>query len=111
MRATNYDASADESCSSCCTFPPKQGGVLFWSEDPNAISTCGTFTVTISNGKKTTITGFYNNPGPANCINQVGGYVLLDVGTYQYTVTRSLGCPGGNGTITVTEGCNLVKLD
>jgi hypothetical protein len=109
--ATNYDMNADQSCSGCCTFPPKQGGFLFWSEDPNAISTCGTFNITLNNGKQSTITGYYINPGPANCVNQVGGYFLLDVGTYQYTITRGKGCPGGSGTITVTEGCNKLKID
>lgn len=109
--AVNFDANAEQNCSSCCKYPPKQGGVLFWSEDPFAISTCGTFNITISNGKTTIIKGYYNNPGPLNCVNIIGGYVLLDVGTYQYTVTRSLGCPGGGGTITVNEGCNLFKLD
>jgi len=112
--ASNYNPDADRSCSNCCTYPPsppKQGGVLFWSEDPNAYSTCGAFIITLSNGKQSTITGYYINPGPQNCINQVGGYFLLDVGTYQYTITRSKGCVGGSGTITVVEGCNRFKID
>jgi len=109
--ATNYDIGADENCSACCTFPAKQGGVLFWSEDPNAITACGSIIITLSNGKQTTINGYYNNPGPINCVNQVGGYFLLDVGTYQYTITTSRGCQGGSGTITVIEGCNKFKID
>jgi hypothetical protein len=109
--ASNYDPNADLECNSCCTYKPKQGGVLFWSEDPFVIPSCGNVIVKLSNGQQTIITGYYNNPGPSNCVNQVGGYVLMDVGTYNYTVTTSRGCTGGSGTITVTEGCNIFKID
>ena len=109
--ATNYNPNADVECNSCCTYKPKQGGVLFWSEDPNVIPACGNVIVKLSNGQQTIITGYYLNPGPSNCVNSVGGYLLMDVGTYSYTVTTSLGCTGGNGTITVSEGCNIFKID
>ena len=107
--ATNFDINAEENCSSCCTYPPKQGGVLFYIDDEQAIPRCGNFVVTISNGKQTTITGYYPFSPPANCVNQVGGYVLLDVGTYQYTVT-SQNCATGTLSLTVNEGCNKVKI-
>ena len=107
--ATNYDISADESCNGCCTYPPKQGGVLFYIADPMAITRCGNFVITLSNGKTSTITRHYDVTPPANCVNLYGGYFLLDVGTYQYTIT-SARCAQATGTITVTEGCNKVAL-
>jgi hypothetical protein len=107
--ASNYDITADANCSGCCVYPPKQGGVLFYLDDPMVIPRCGNVVITISNGKQTTITGFYNISPPANCVNQVGGYVLLDVGTYQYTVTSKT-CAQATGTITVVEGCNKIKI-
>jgi hypothetical protein len=107
--ATNYNISATSSCSNCCVYPPKQGGVLFYIADPNAIPRCGNFVVTMSTGQQTTITGFYPVTPPASCVNTFGGYLLLNVGTYQYTVTSS-GCAQGTGTITVVEGCNKVVI-
>ena len=106
--ATNYEVGADVSCSGCCTYAPKQGGVLFWTNSPTVISTCGNILITISNGKQTLISGYYINT-PVNCVNQVGGYVLLDVGTYQYTITSNF-CGTVTRTLTVVEGCNRVQI-
>jgi hypothetical protein len=107
--ATNYDIAANVACSSCCVFPPKKGGVLFYISDASVISRCGNVMITLSTGQQTIISGYYPVSPPATCVNQVGGYMLLDVGTYQYTIT-SPRCAPANGTLTVVEGCNKIGI-
>lgn len=108
--ATNFNSNANSNCSNCCTYKPKQGGVLFWSGDAALYGSCGLITIALNNGKQTTISGYYNL-APADCVNRVGGYILLDVGDYNYTVSFSnSGCSGGTGSISVSEGCNRIRL-
>jgi len=107
--ATNYDLDADLACNSCCVFPPKKGGVLFYISDASVIPRCGNVVITLSTGQQTIISEYYPVSPPATCVNQVGGYILLEVGTYQYTIT-SARCAPANGTLTVVEGCNKIRI-
>jgi len=92
--------------------PPqaKQGALLFWINNPAILSTCGVLTVKLSNGQQTNITGYYFT-APANCINQFGGYLYVNEGTYTYQVISSYGCsiPGASVTV-VGNQCNMAKI-
>jgi hypothetical protein len=103
--AVNFNSAANSSCSSCCTY---QGGVLFYLTNPAVLPSCGLVTVTLNNGQTTTIGGTY--PGiPASCVNLVGGYLLVNTGTYSYTIT-SPACPLATGSVTVVAGCNKIPI-
>jgi hypothetical protein len=102
--ATNYDPAAVINC--CCAYP-KKGALLFWTNDPNVISTCGVITVRLSNGQESTINGYYF-VAPANCVNSFGGYFYVDEGTYTYELhTQNPACNLIGGTVTVVgNSCN-----
>jgi hypothetical protein len=103
MQAYNFDSEADKDCNDCCKY---KGGVLFWVSN----QACGAISVTLNNGQNTIIQGYYP-AGPSNCVNDFGGYVLLDVGTYTYTATSVNGtCTPITGTINVSNGCNRIQL-
>jgi hypothetical protein len=103
--AVNFNAAANTSCTSCCTY---QGGVLFYLTNPAVIGECGPVTVTLSTGQSSTIVQAYQGV-PATCENLVGGYFLLNTGSYSYTIT-SPGCPLATGTATILPGCNRIPL-
>lgn len=94
--------------------PSTTGGVLFWTDSQYSIANCGNLTVSVA-GKQTIINTFLTTE-PTNCTNTTGtagqgGYILLEQGTHNYTVTSSQGCISTNGTITVTaNSCNRIKI-
>ena len=78
--------------------PVKQGALLFWTNDPFILSACGVLTVKLSSGQQTNITGYYF-VAPGNCVNQFGGYLYVNEGSYTYQVVSSNGCRGMINTI------------
>lgn len=105
--ANNYDPTAVVNC--CCSYPaptPK-GALLFWTNDPNVLPTCGVITVRLSNGQESTITGYYF-AAPTNCINYFGGYFYVEEGTYTYELhTQNAACNLIGGTVIVRgNSCN-----
>jgi hypothetical protein len=111
--AKNYNSKANKDCE-CCKY---QGGVLFYTTDALMIPSCGTIDILVSNGQSTTIAAHYIGT-PGNCVNQVGGYLLMETGQYTYEVTGSNGAchsPSGDdvfitGQFTVVEGCNRIRI-
>ena len=88
----------------------KQGALLFWTNDPSMLNFCGVLTVKLSNGQQTNITGYYF-VAPANCVNQFGGYLYVNEGSYSYQVTSGFGCSISGGTITVIgDQCNMARV-
>lgn len=89
--------------------PKKQGALLFWTNNPSILNSCGVITVSLSNGQQTNITGYYF-VSPPNCVNLFGGYVLVNEGTYTYTVIAG-GCNIPGGSVTVSgEQCNMARI-
>lgn len=105
--ATNYDPTAVLNC--CCSYPapPAKGALLFWTNDPNVIPSCGVITVRLSNGQESTITGYYFT-APTSCVNYFGGYFYVEEGTYTYELyTQNAACSLMGGTVTVKgNSCN-----
>ncbi|MDB5198744.1 MAG: hypothetical protein JWO92_707 [Chitinophagaceae bacterium] len=90
--------------------PLKQGALLFWTNDPAILNTCGILTIKLNNGQQTNIIGYYF-VAPANCVNLFGGYLLVNEGTYTFQVISGKGCniPGGSVTV-IGERCNMARI-
>jgi len=67
----------------------KKGALLFWTNNPSMLNSCGVLTIRLSNGQQTNITGYYF-VAPTNCVNLFGGYLYLNEGSYTYQVSSSL---------------------
>lgn len=105
--ADNYNPQANVDCE-CCQ---KKGALLFWTNDPFILSNCGTITVKLDDGEQTNITGYYY-VAPSDCVNRFGGYLFVEEGTYNYTVTTQYGCVINGGTVKVVGGtCNFAKVN
>lgn len=87
-----------------------KGALLFWTNNSSMLSSCGVLTVKLNTGQQTNITGYYF-VAPANCVNQFGGYLYVDEGTYTYQVISNNGCIIVGGTATVIGGqCNMARI-
>jgi hypothetical protein len=105
--ADNYNPQANADCD-CCQ---KKGSLLFWTNDPFILPTCGTITVKLDNGQQTNITGYYY-VAPTDCINRFGGYLSVEEGTYSYTITTQFGCVINSGVVKVIgKTCNFAKVN
>jgi hypothetical protein len=105
----NSCKKTDSSTSSQQT-PAKKGALLFWTNNPTILSSCGVLTVKLGNGQQANITGYYF-VAPTNCVNLFGGYLYVDEGSYTYQVLSSYGCNINGGTVTVIgDQCNLARI-
>lgn len=107
----NFSCEKDCHCETNTTPAIEKGSVVFWTNDPQVLPSCGTLTIRLNTGQQSNITGFYF-AAPANCTNQFGGYFYIDAGTYTYQIIpQNSNCPIGTGTVTVIGNqCNLFRI-
>ena len=92
--------------------PPtlKKGLLLFWTNNLQRLQSCGPTSVKLNTGQQTNITIAWTTV-PTSCINQYGGSIIIDEGTYTYQVITAYGCTIPGATVKVIgDQCNMVQI-
>lgn len=91
--------------------PVTTGSLLIWTDNPDRFTDCGpSLIIKLNTGQQSIISNYYST-APVSCSDRLGGYFVLNPGTYTYTVTTIGACTEVTGTVTVKAGtCNLSKI-